>query len=93
MCYYVYILYSKTLDVYYKGQTRDLKDRVYRHNNSQEKATMKGVPWDLMWYTKKTTRSEAVILESKLKNLSRGRIKSFIEHHGGYVAGPDDPDR
>ncbi len=93
MCYYVYILYSKTLDVYYKGQTSDLKDRLYRHNNSQEKATMKGVPWDLIWYTKKTTRSEAVILELKLKNLSRERLIRFIDHHSEGLAGPDDPDR
>ena len=89
MCYFVYILYSKSIDVYYKGQTADLEDRIKRHNNKQEKATRNGVPWDLVWYSKKSTRSEAIILESKLKNLSRERLIRFIKNHRGEVAGPD----
>jgi len=90
MCYFVYILYSKSTDVYYKGQTSDLEDRIRRHNNKQEKATRNGVPWDLIRYFKKSTRSEALTLERKLKNLSRKRLIRFIEHHSEDVAGPDD---
>jgi putative endonuclease len=89
MCYYVYILYSKSMDSYYKGQTNNLVDRIKRHNSGQEKATKHGIPWDLVWNTKKSSRSEAVILETKLKNLSKGRIVKFISRHMGIVAGPD----
>ena len=91
MCYFVYILYSKSADIYYKGQTSDLEDRFRRHNNKQEKATKNGVPWDLVWHCKKSNRSKALHLERKLKNLSRERLLKFIQCHPEDVAGPDDP--
>jgi putative endonuclease len=49
-----------------------------RHNSSQEKFTKSGVPWIIIWSTNKKSRSEAVILETKLKNLSRKRTIEFI---------------
>ena len=89
MPYYVYILYSESLDTYYKGQTSDLDDRIKRHNHKQEKATQSGVPWKLVWFTEKATRSEAVIFERKIKNLSRKRTIEFINKNTQGVAGPD----
>jgi putative endonuclease len=89
MEYYVYILYSPSIDSYYKGQTSDIDDRLKRHNNSQEKATKFGVPWTLVWSTKKETRGEALILERKLKNLSRERTIQFINKYKAGVASPD----
>ena len=41
MPYHVYILYSKTLDQYYIGQTENLTDRIFRHANSGSKSTKK----------------------------------------------------
>jgi putative endonuclease len=90
MCFYVYILYSSSTDSFYKGQTRDIVDRLRRHNHGYEKATKNGIPWSLLWCTKKLTRSESVILEKKLKNFSKKRIKEFILRHPEGVAGPDD---
>ena len=78
MCYTVYIIYSDTLDAFYKGQTQDLENRIMRHNNGWEKATRSGVPWKLVWSTEKPDRSAAVLLEAKLKNLSRKRLVEFI---------------
>ncbi|MFY0651860.1 MAG: GIY-YIG nuclease family protein, partial [Cyclobacteriaceae bacterium] len=69
--YTVYILYSKKLDSYYKGQTANLEDRLRRHNAGYEKSTTPGIPWRLVWSTKKPTRGEALVLERKLKNLNR----------------------
>jgi putative endonuclease len=92
MSYSVYILYSKSTDSYYKGQTEDLFDRLKRHNNRQEKSTQNGAPWTLVWCTDKHDRSSAVILERKLKNLSRKKLLDFICSHPEGVAGPDDPD-
>ena len=89
MEYYVYILYSPSIDSYYKGQTSDLDVRLNRHNNGYEKATKHGVPWILVWSTKKETRGEALILERKLKNLSRDRTIQFINKYKVGVASPD----
>ena len=92
MCYFVYILYSESLDSFYKGQTSDLKERLMRHNLKREKATKTGAPWKLLWYTVKESRSEALILESKIKNLSRKRLIEFMRKYKENLAGPDDPD-
>lgn len=91
MSYHVYILYSASTDSYYKGQTSDLKDRLIRHNNKQEKATSFGAPWALVWSTTKETRQETLVLERKLKNLSRERTIQFIMKYKDRVASPDVP--
>jgi putative endonuclease len=78
MCYFVYILYSKTTDTFYRGQTKNLPDRIRRHNSKLEKATKHGTPWILVWNTLKENRAMALSLERKLKNLSRKRIIDFI---------------
>ena len=83
MSYSVYILYSSSIDSYYKGQTSDLKDRIRRHNAGYEKATKAGIPWILVWSAIKETRGEALRLERKLKNLSRERTIQFIQKYKG----------
>jgi putative endonuclease len=93
MCYTIYILYSKSADTYYKGQTKNLSDRLLRHNNGFEKSTRHGIPWILVWSSNKTSRSSAIILERKLKHLSKERLIDFIRKYAGGAAGPDDPDR
>jgi putative endonuclease len=90
MPHWVYILYSASTDKYYKGQTDDLRSRLHRHNSGWEKATKYGVPWTLVWCTEKSDRGEAMILEKKLKNLSRKRVIQLIEREINDVAGPDD---
>ena len=74
----VYILYSESAGIYYKGQTRDLSERLQRHNQGREKATRHGAPWQLIWHTEKPDRESAMLLEKKLKNLSRKRLTEFI---------------
>jgi putative endonuclease len=90
MCHFVYILYSKSRDIFYKGQTNDLVERINRHNMKQEKATQNGVPWTLVWNSKHSSRSAAMILERKLKNLSRKRLITFILKYEDGIVGPDE---
>ena len=78
MKYYVYILYSRENDRFYIGQTNNLPDRLERHNSGSEKATKPFIPWVIEWFTEKESRSEAMRLEKKLKNLSKKRIREFI---------------
>jgi len=81
MKYYVYILYSESKDRYYKGSTSNIAERIERHNNGSEIATAWGVPWVLVWNTEKSSRSEAMKLEKKLKNLSRERTMAFVKKY------------
>ena len=87
--YWVYILYSHSTDSYYKGQCNDLILRIERHNNGYEKYTSKGKPWKLVWSIQVDSRSEAVKLEMKLKNLSRKKLIVFMNKYSAGCAGPD----
>ncbi len=78
MKYYTYILYSEAFDTFYKGQTKNVFERLHRHNSGKEKATARYRPWKLVWFTKKKSRADAMALERKLKNLSKERTKEFI---------------
>jgi putative endonuclease len=56
-----------------------LQQRVNEHNSGKELSTARYLPWNLVWYCTKETRSEAVILERKLKNLSAESTITFIQ--------------
>ena len=88
--YSVYILYSPKLDSFYRGQTSNLEIRVRQHNLRQEKSTRTGAPWTLLWSTSKGTRSDAIMLELKLKNLSRKRIIDFMSKYSEDIKGHDE---
>ena len=82
--YYVYILYSDKGRRYYIGQTENLENRLKRHNSKLELSTSPYVPWELILTISKKSRSEAMILEKKLKNLnSEDLIKFIIKYKDG----------
>ena len=90
--YYVYILQSQESGRFYKGITNDLARRIHEHNVGYEKATAPNRPWNLVWYGLKPNKSEAFVLEAKLKNLtSKARIIAFIHKYPSAVGGPDEP--
>ncbi|WP_374960325.1 GIY-YIG nuclease family protein [Gilvibacter sp.] len=78
--YTVYILYSEKSSRYYVGQTADINDRLERHNQGREKSTKFGLPWKLVLQLEVLTRSEALILERKIKK--RG-AKRYLDDHIG----------
>ena len=90
MKFQVYILYSEKIDSFYKGQTSNLTDRLYRHNHRYEKATKAGAPWKLIWTSEKPSRSEALSLERKLKNLSVKRTLLFILKYSQGIPSSDE---
>ncbi len=78
--FFVYVLKSVKTGRHYKGQTNNLVGRIKRHNNGLEKFTSKELPWELVFYTSKESRSEAMKLERKLKNFkSSNRLELWIE--------------
>jgi len=91
MAYFVYILQSRRNCSLYKGSSNNLIRRFEEHNEGREEATSRYLPWDLVWYTQKPNRSEAVILEMKLKSLSSIRTIDFILKYPveKKIGGPD----
>ena len=77
---YVYILYSETILRYYVGQTANIESRLLRHNNGYVKSTKRGLPWKLIYKIEVHSRSEALILERKIKK--RG-AKRYLDNQFG----------
>jgi putative endonuclease len=80
MNFYTYILESESSGMLYIGQTSDLKERLTRHNTGNSRFTKSKGPWKMIFSIKLESRSEAILLEKKLKGLkNRDRIKKWIE--------------
>ena len=48
MPYFVYILYSPSMNKYYVGSSKDVAERVRRHNIGARAYTNPGRPWELV---------------------------------------------
>ena len=77
--YTVYILYSRSTLKYYTGQTDNLENRLQRHNSGLSLSTKNGKPWDLIYMIEVSTRSEAMILEQKIKKRGAKRYLDDID--------------
>ena len=81
MTFTVYIIYSLSLNQFYIGHTENLKDRLFRHNNSGSKATKKAYDWILKYTEEYSSKSEAYKREMKIKGRkSREYIELLIEN-------------
>ncbi len=79
---FVYILYSEKSSRYYVGQTADIDERLKRHNSGRVNSTKSGYPWKIVLQIEVINRSEAMILEKKIKK--RG-AKRYIDDHRGVA--------
>ena len=79
--YFVYNVYSISYNKYYIGQTNNFDLRIASHNAGAERFTSAYQPWEKVLIIEKSSRSEAMILECKLKNLNRERLLQFIEKY------------
>ena len=61
-----YIILSESSLKYYVGQTKNLEDRLHRHNSGHSLSTKCSDNWKLIYKIEFSTRSEAVILERKI---------------------------
>ena len=71
--YYVYIIQSEKDGSFYIGHTRDLEERVKRHNQGRSKYTKSKLPWTLVYYEKVQTKAKAVQREKLIKSYKGGR--------------------
>ena len=76
MAFYVYILYSSSLDQYYIGHTENLEDRIFRHTNSGSKSTKKANDWIVKYTEEFESRSAATQREFEIKNK---KSRKYIE--------------
>jgi putative endonuclease len=80
MTYYVYILYSETINQYYVGQTQNIEERLQQHRNSRNKSTKKASDWVLVYSEVFAFRADSVNRESEIKKKkSRKYIENLIQ--------------
>ena len=85
--FYIYVLYSKTADKYYIGQTDDVQRRLLEHNTVIKNSfTSRYRPWILKAsFEVSESRGEARRIESYLKKRrSRRTIERLIVHPEGF---------
>ena len=77
--YDLYILYSERVDQYYVGHTKNLEERLQRHNAGKSLSTKKGIPWKFKTSITFESRSRAMKAEKWVKNMkSRKVIEKLI---------------
>jgi putative endonuclease len=78
MHYYVYIIYSSSHDVYYKGFTTDFQNRLAQHNADESRYTAKKGPWKLVFVQAFPDHSAALKRERQLKRQNRSYIEWLL---------------
>jgi putative endonuclease len=76
MAYFVYIIESLKDGTYYIGSTRNLIERIERHNQGRSTYTKNKKPWKLLYSEIHPDRSKASIREREIKSK---KSKSYIE--------------
>ena len=65
--FYIYIIYSKTLDKYYVGSCQNIEQRLQDHLNNRSKFIKVAKDWELKYSETFFTRSEAYKRELQIK--------------------------
>jgi|GEM_PF-169266 len=79
MRYFVYVIESLKDGTYYVGSTRDLSERMERHNQGRSTYTKSRKPWKLVYTEEHPDRSRAIIREREIKSRkSKGYIEALV---------------
>ena len=78
MVFTVYILFSASSDIYYKGFTTNLNTRLEYHLSGKSPYTSKYNDWVLVYSNEFENKSEALKEEKRLKKLNRLSIEKLI---------------
>ncbi len=79
--FYVYIIYSKSCNIYYKGFTLDRDTRLEYHNSGKSPYTSKANDWELVYSAVFETKREVLIEEKRLKKLNVTSIEKLISNY------------
>ena len=63
----------------YVGYTKDLKKRIFQHNNNKGAKSTKGYKWKIIYKRRFLTKSKALSYEFKLKKDRKKRSEILIK--------------
>jgi len=80
--FYNYVLESLIDKSFYKGYTKDLQERLIKHNKGEVESTRNKRPWKLIYYEACLNDKDAVNREKNLK-MANGRryIKKRLNYY------------
>ncbi|GAB4189034.1 MAG: hypothetical protein Kow00108_25360 [Calditrichia bacterium] len=82
--WYIYIIYSHSIDKFYVGYSDDPELRLKRHNMGWGRFTKRGIPWESVYLEKFDSKSGAIKREREIKKMkSRSYIENLIKNAGG----------
>ncbi len=85
MCYYVYIIKSDSIGIFYKGFTSNPEKRLFEHNNNKSRYTANKGPWQLVYLEKHETKRKALIREKQIKRYNSNYIRSLILQPSNFL--------
>ncbi len=77
--YYTYIIFSKRLDVYYKGSSSNPCKRLVKHNSGGSSYTSKTDDWMLVFARRFENKTDALKYEKMLKRQNRKYLLWLID--------------
>ena len=79
MKYYLYILYSTSLDRFYVGYSSDVELRIRKHMSKHKGYTSRAKDWKLVYQESYESKSEAYGRERELKSWkSRKKLEELV---------------
>ena len=72
--HFFYILYSETKYRYYTGHSKNVENRLLKHNNGYSAATKHGIPWQLKKAIPFESKTDAIKAENWVKRMKSRRI-------------------
>jgi putative endonuclease len=89
MTHFAYIIYSKSLDLYYIGETEFREERLEQHNTNYyaESYSSKANDWEYVWIISIENRSEARKIEAYLKSMKSRKYIQKLVHDSDFKNG------
>ena len=88
MPHFVYLIYSKSNDIYYKGESSRPYERLIEHNENLSRYTAGKGPWELVYLEELENRTEALKREKSLKRQNRRYLEWLIHQPLNKISMP-----
>ncbi len=78
MAFYVYILYSKSNNIYYKGFSENPENRLIEHLEGKSQYTSQAKDWELVFVRSFESKTDALKYEKMLKRQNQNYLRWLI---------------